>query len=239
MRRRGSRQRKRQREADAKAAAAAAPSTRVSLVGGPVDGAASGAAGMEMGERRTRPSKRPLPTEMLADGGSDRPALAGCRGSVTLNPFAPSFSPGKGQPDAMQDTSALEADDVLGEQSSDEEDSMEDSASDDTFTGRDRPRWAEDYSCEGGDSRNAEPGPSAGTSKGELAPAPQPGPGARTSTDERAPFPIWRSNSNRRPDGTSKDVLVPVPKVVLANQAWLRASPEWRAEMAEARGWKL
>ena len=60
----------------------------------------------------------------------------------------------------MQDTSALEADDVLGEQSSDEEDSMEDSASDDTFTGRDRPRWAEDYSCEGGDSLNAEPGPS-------------------------------------------------------------------------------
>ena len=56
----------------------------------------------------------------------------------------------------MQDTSALEADDVLGGQSSDEEDSMEDSASDDTLTGRDRPRWAEDYSCEGAGWRQSE-----------------------------------------------------------------------------------
>ena len=53
------------------------------------------------------------------------------------------------------------------------------------------------------------------------------------------PIPVWRSTSNLRPDGTSKDVLVPVPKVVLDSQRWLHYTPAERAEFAEARGWKL
>ena len=46
---------------------------------------------------------------------------------------------------ARRQVAALAADDVLWEQSPNEEDS---SFSDDSFTGRDRPRWAEDYADE-------------------------------------------------------------------------------------------
>ena len=74
LRRRGSRQRKRQREADAKAAAAAPPSTRVSPVGGPVDGAASvalpvwrwarGVQGRVSGHCRRRRWRMAAPTDL-------------------------------------------------------------------------------------------------------------------------------------------------------------------------------
>ena len=71
VRRGAARQRKRKREADAKAADASSASTSTPApVGEPVDGAASGAVDVVMGERRPTPSKQPRPTETLADGGS-------------------------------------------------------------------------------------------------------------------------------------------------------------------------
>ena len=55
---------------------------------------------------------------------------------------------------ARRQVAALAADDVLWEQSPDEEGS---SFSDDSFTGRDRPRWAEDYADEH-DGPSTQPG---------------------------------------------------------------------------------
>ena len=52
---------------------------------------------------------------------------------------------------ARRQVAALAADDVLWEQSPDEEDS---SFSDDSFTGRDRLRWAEDYADEHADEHD-------------------------------------------------------------------------------------